>query len=144
MSKRDYYEVLGVSKNAPVDEIKTKYRKLAMQFHPDRNPDDKGSEEKFKEASEAYEILSDPQKRQRYDQFGHEGLRMGQDYSGFSNIQDIFSHFTDIFGGSSIFDDFFGGSQSRRRGSARRNIGERGSDLKIQLALTLEEIATGV
>ncbi|OGU96486.1 MAG: molecular chaperone DnaJ [Ignavibacteria bacterium RIFOXYC2_FULL_35_21] len=144
MSKRDYYDILGVSRNAGIDEIKTNYRKLAMQFHPDRNPGDKVSEEKFKEASEAYEILSDSDKRHRYDQYGHDGLRMGRDYSGFSNFDDIFSHFSDIFTGGSIFDDFFGTSSRGRGRSQRRPVGERGSDLKIQLHLTLEEIATGI
>lgn len=143
MSKRDYYEILGVDRNAGLDEIKSSYRKLALQFHPDRNPDNKESEEKFKEAAEAYEVLSDSDKRRRYDQFGHEGLRMGSDYGGFRNVEDIFSHFSDIFSGGSIFDDLFGGG-NRRRGSSRRSMAERGSDLKIKLPLTLEEIATGV
>ena len=140
MSKRDYYEVLGVSKSATQDEIKSAYRKLALKYHPDRNPDDAETENKFKEASEAYEVLSDPNKRQRYDQFGHDGLRGGADYSDFSNINDIFSHFGDIFGGS-IFDDFFGGSS--RRNGGRRNYRERGSDIKIKMPLTIEEIAFG-
>ena len=149
MGKKDYYEVLGVSRNAGIDEIKSNYRKLAMQFHPDRNPGDKASEEKFKEASEAYEVLSDSDKRQRYDRFGHDGLRMGRDYSGFSNIEDIFSHFSDIFtgggfGGGSIFDELFDfGSRGGRR-TQRRSMGERGSDLKINMPLSLEEIAGGV
>ena len=99
MAKRDYYEVLGVSKNATADEIKKAYRKLAMQYHPDRNPGDKEAEEKFKEAAEAYEILSNDEKRAKYDRFGHEGFQGGQDFHGFSNAQDIFSHFSDIFGG---------------------------------------------
>lgn len=143
MSKRDYYEVLGVSKSATVEEIKTSYRKLALKYHPDRNPDDKEAEDKFKEAAEAYEVLSDPTKRQRYDQFGHDGLRGGADYSHFTNINDIFSHFGDIFGGSSIFDDFFGGGSSRRQGR-RRTYGERGTDIQIKMPLTIEEIAFGV
>ena len=113
-----------------------------MQFHPDRNPDDKEAEEKFKEAAEAYEVLSHDEKKERYDRFGHEGVR-GSAYGsqGFSDINDIFSHFSDIFGGSSIFDDFFGGGQ-RQRG--RRSSGQPGSDLRVNLKLTLEEIATGV
>jgi molecular chaperone DnaJ len=138
MSKRDYYEVLGVEKTASKEELKKAYRKLAMQFHPDRNPDDKDAEEKFKEAAEAYEILSSDEKRANYDRFGHEGLRGGQ--QGFSDINDIFSHFSDIFGGASIFDDFFGGGQRRTR---RRTGGTPGSDLKVTLQLTLEEIAEG-
>src|SRR5262245_7747979 len=98
MSKRDYYETLGVSKSATADEIKSSYRKLAMKYHPDRNPGDKEAEEKFKEASEAYEVLSDETKRKRYDQFGHQGLRGGQDFHQYNNINDIFSQFGDIFG----------------------------------------------
>ncbi len=145
MSKRDYYEILGVSRNASIEEIKSAYRKLAMKYHPDRNPGNKEAEEKFKEATEAYEVLSDPEKRERYDRFGHEGLRSGYDYHTYTSIDDIFSAFSDIFGGfgSSIFDDFFGTSTRSRRTRAV-SIGERGSDLKIRLTLTLEEIATGV
>lgn len=138
--KRDYYEVLGVSRSASVDEVKKAYRKLALQFHPDRNPNNKEAEEKFKEATEAYEVLSDQQKRQRYDQFGHQGMRGGADYHTYSNFNDIFSQFGDIFGGSGIFEEMFGG-QSRR---GPRSTGEPGSDLRIRLKLTLEEIATGV
>lgn len=144
MTKRDYYEILGVGKSASTDEIKSAYRKLAMQFHPDRNPGNKEAEDKFKEAAEAYEVLSDSQKRSRYDQFGHQGVN-ATGFQGFDNINDIFSHFSDIFGGfggGSIFDDFFGtgGSSSRRRGSQ----GIPGSDMKISLKLTLAEIADGV
>jgi molecular chaperone DnaJ len=144
MAKRDYYEILGVSKNATKDDLKKAYRKLAMQYHPDRNPDDKASEEKFKEAAEAYEVLNDDNKRTQYDRFGHEGMRSGGYGSqGFSDINDIFSHFSDIFGGgSSIFDDFLGGNQRTRSG--RRSSGIPGSDLKVTLKLALEEIATGV
>lgn len=142
MGKRDYYEVLGVSKNASKDEIKKAYRKIAMENHPDRNPDNKEAEERFKEAAEAYEVLHDDEKRAKYDKFGHQGLRGGQDFHGFDNINDIFSHFSDIFGGS-IFDDFFGGSSTRSR-SRRRSGGTPGSDLRVTLKLTLEEIATGV
>ncbi|MEO6693566.1 MAG: DnaJ domain-containing protein, partial [Ignavibacteria bacterium] len=140
MTKRDYYEILSVTKTSTADEIKTSYRKLAMKHHPDKNPGDAASEEKFKELAEAYEILSDPNKRQRYDQFGHQGVNgAGQ---GFNNINDIFSQFGDIFGrggGGSIFDDFFGGS-----GGGRREQNNQGSDLKINLSMTLEEIAEGV
>jgi molecular chaperone DnaJ len=142
MVKRDYYEVLGVNRNATKDEIKKAYRKLAMQFHPDRNPANKESEEKFKEAAEAYEILSHDDKRNNYDRFGHEGVRgNGFGSNGFSSVNDIFSHFSDIFGGSSIFDEFFGGSQRGR--SRRRGSGTPGSDMRVTLKLTLEEIATG-
>ncbi len=141
MAKRDYYEILGVSKSATADEIKKAYRQMALKFHPDRNPGNKESEEKFKEAAEAYEVLSDSEKRQRYDQYGHDGLR-GAGQQGFTDVNDIFSHFGDIFGGG-IFDDVFGGNQrSRRRGP--RQEGSPGSDLRIKLTLTLEEIATGV
>ncbi len=142
MAKRDYYEVLGVEKNASKEELRKAYRKLAMQYHPDRNPDDKDAEEKFKEAAEAYEVLSHDEKKARYDRFGHEGVK-GSAYGsqGFSDINDIFSHFSDIFGGGSIFDDFFGSGQ-RQRG--RRSAGQAGSDLRVNLKLTLEEIATGV
>ncbi len=138
MSKRDYYEVLGVEKTASKEELRKAYRKLAMQYHPDRNPDDKDAEERFKEAAEAYEILSHDEKRANYDRFGHAGVRGGQ--QGFSDINDIFSHFSDIFGGASIFDDFFGGGQRRTR---RRTSGTPGSDLRVSLQLTLEEIAEG-
>jgi len=144
MTKRDYYEVLGVEKNASKDELKKAYRKLAMQYHPDRNPDNKEAEDKFKEAAEAYEILSDDDKKARYDRFGHEGVKTnGFGSQGFSDVNDIFSHFSDIFGGASIFDDFFGGTQQRGRGR-RRSTGTPGSDLRVTLKLTLEEIASGV
>jgi molecular chaperone DnaJ len=138
MAKRDYYEVLGVARNASVEDIKKSYRKLAMQFHPDRNPGDKSAEEKFKEAAEAYEVLSDGEKRRRYDQFGHEGMRRGSDVHDFGNMNDIFSAFGDIFGGT-MFDEMFGGG-GRSRG---RSGPMQGSDLKIRLPLTLEEIAAG-
>lgn len=141
--KRDYYDVLGVSRSASIDEIKKAYRQLAMKYHPDRNPNNKEAEDKFKEAAEAYEVLSDQDKRARYDRFGHEGLRQ-QDFGGFTNVNDIFSHFSDIFGfggGGSIFDEVFGGGRGR---SQRSQSGTPGSDLKVRLALTLEEIATGV
>jgi len=143
MAKRDYYEVLGVDRNADLATIKSAYRKLALKYHPDRNPDDKQAEEKFKEATEAYEVLSDSDKRARYDRYGHDGVKMGQDFGRYTDINDIFSAFGDIFGGGSIFDEFFGGSTSRRR-SERRSAGERGSDIRIKLPLSLEEIAQGV
>lgn len=135
--KKDYYELLGVSRNASIDEIKKAYRKLAIQYHPDRNPGDKTAEEKFKEIAEAYAVLSDQEKRRRYDQFGHAGMSGQQGFGGFSNIEDIFSAFGDIFGGGSPFDSFFGGGRRRTR---RTN---RGGDLQIKLKLSLEEIATG-
>lgn len=147
MTKRDYYEVLGVSRTASQDEIKKAYRKLAMQFHPDKNPD-KGAEDKFKEASEAYEVLSDNDKRHKYDQYGHEGLRQGVDVHGYTNINDIFSNFSEIFGsggfGGGIFDEVFGGAAGARTRSRAQQSGIPGSDLKIRLALSLEEIATGI
>ncbi|MEI7812484.1 MAG: molecular chaperone DnaJ [Ignavibacteria bacterium] len=143
MKKRDYYEVLGIEKNASKEDIKKAYRKLAMQHHPDRNPDDKESEDKFKEAAEAYEILSHDEKRAKYDRFGHNGLKGNQDFQGFSNINDIFSHFSDIFsggsGGGSILEDLFGGQQQQRG----RRRGTQGSDLKVTLKLPFEEIAVG-
>ncbi|MFH0736350.1 MAG: molecular chaperone DnaJ [bacterium] len=148
MSKRDYYEILGVDKKSTKDELKKAYRKAAMQFHPDRNPGDKESEEKFKEAAEAYEVLSSDEKRAKYDKFGHNGLRGGQDFHGYNDVNDIFSNFSDIFGsafggggGGSIFDDIFnGGGSSRTR---QKTGGSPGTDLKINLKLTLEEIAAG-
>ncbi len=143
MAKRDYYEILGISKNAGKDEIKKAYRKIAMQYHPDRNPDNKEAEEKFKEAAEAYEVLSDDDKKAKYDRFGHEGLRGGQDFHGFSNINDIFSQFSDIFGGGSIFDDIFGSGRGGGSRGRRRSSGIPGSDLRVTIKLKLEEIATG-
>lgn len=141
MSKRDYYEILGVSKNASADEIKKAYRKTAMQFHPDRNPGDKAAEEKFKEAAEAYEVLSDNDKRAKYDRFGHQAFQ-GAAGGGFhnTNMEDIFSHFGDIFG-DGMFGSFFGGN-SQARGS--RGTGARGSNLRIKLKLNFAEIANGV
>lgn len=143
MSKRDYYDILGVAKGASVEEIKKAYRKLAIKYHPDKNPDDKSAEEKFKEAAEAYEVLSSPEKRQRYDQFGHAGVG-GAAGGGFGgggmNMEDIFSQFGDIFGGGgSPFDSFFGGGGQSRGG---RRVAK-GSNLRIKVKLTLEEIANG-
>jgi molecular chaperone DnaJ len=143
MSKRDYYEILGISKSASADEIKKAYRKVAMQYHPDRNPGDKSAEEKFKEAAEAYEVLSDSDKRAQYDRFGHAGVggAGGRGYGGGMNMDDIFSQFGDIFG-DDLFGSFFGGGQ--RGGSRPRARGVRGSNLRIKLKLTYEEIAKGV
>jgi len=140
MAKRDYYEVLGVSKNASDNEIKRAYRRMAMKYHPDKNPDDKEAENKFKECAEAYEVLSDPEKRQRYDRFGHEGLRgIGmRDYTHM-RWQDIGSIFEDIFG----FDDFFSGIFGTRSRRARRGGPTRGYDLETTVELTLNDIAKG-
>ncbi len=141
--KRDYYEVLGVSKNAPQDEIKKAYRKVAMQYHPDRNPGDKSSEEKFKEAAEAYEILNDPDKKVQYDRFGHNAFgpgRGGQGGGAGMNMDDIFSQFGDIFG-DDAFGSFFGGGG--RRSSGGRSTGTRGSNLRVKLKMNYEEIAKG-
>jgi molecular chaperone DnaJ len=143
MSKRDYYEILGVAKGAAQDEIKKAYRKVAMQYHPDRNPGDKTAEEKFKEAAEAYEVLSDEEKRAQYDRFGHAGVSgngRGGYGGGNANMEDIFSQFGDIFG-DDLFGGFFGG---RRGGGGQRTRGVRGSNLRIKLKLNYEEIAKGV
>lgn len=137
--KRDYYEVLGVGKSASEGEIKKAYRKLALKYHPDKNPDDKDAEEKFKEAAEAYEVLSDNEKRQRYDRFGHAGVggAAGGGYGGGMNMDDIFDQFGDIFGGA--FGGGFGGGQ---RGGGRSRA-SRGSNLRVKIKMTLEEIASG-
>lgn len=145
MAKRDYYEILGVGKDADATAIKKAYRKMALQHHPDRNPDNKEAEDKFKEAAEAYEVLSDEQKRARYDRYGHAGVSNngGGGFSGGGmTMEDIFSQFGDIFGdGGSPFDSFFRGGAG---GGTRRSAGQRGSNLRIKIALTLEEIAAGV
>ncbi|MEI9810198.1 MAG: molecular chaperone DnaJ [Bacteroidota bacterium] len=146
MSKRDFYEILGVQKGASADEIKKAYRKVAMQYHPDRNPGDKAAEEKFKEAAEAYEILSDTDKKAQYDRYGHAGVsgnsRSGGGFSGGGmNMEDIFSQFGDVFG-DDVFGNFFGGGQRGRGG--QRSRGVRGSNLRVKLKLTYEEIAKGV
>jgi len=139
MSKRDYYDILGVARGADAAEIKSAYRKLAIKYHPDKNPDNKEAEEKFKEAAEAYEILSNPEKRQRYDQFGHAGnSASGFGGGGGMNMDDIFSQFGDIFGGGNPFESFFGGGS---RGGGRRV--QKGSNLRIKVKLTLDEIAKG-
>ncbi len=147
MSKRDFYDILGVTKNASAEEIKKAYRKLAIKYHPDKNPDDKSAEDKFKEAAEAYEILSNPEKKQRYDQYGHAGVGGAGGGGGYGgggmNMEDIFSQFGDIFGsgGGSPFDSFFGGGGQSRGGGGRRVA--KGSNLRIKVKLTLEEIANG-
>ncbi|MGN6419686.1 MAG: molecular chaperone DnaJ [Pseudobacter sp.] len=143
--KRDYYEILGVAKGSSQDEIKKAYRKVAMQYHPDRNPGDKAAEEKFKEAAEAYEVLSDQDKRAQYDRFGHAGVNgNGRGFGGGGqNMDDIFSQFGDIFG-DDIFGNFFGGGGGGGRRGGQRSRGVRGSNLRIKLKLTYEEIAKGV
>ena len=146
MAKRDYYETLGVGRGATEDEVKKAYRQLALKYHPDRNPNNKEAEEKFKEATEAYEVLGNGDKRRRYDQFGHEGMRPGADFHGYRDINDIFSSFSEIFGGGigdSMFDEVFGGRRGRGRSRAQES-GTPGTDLKVRLKLSLEEIAGGV
>ena len=141
--KRDYYEILGITKSASAEEIKKSYRKVAMQYHPDRNPGDKTAEEKFKEAAEAYEVLSNADKRAQYDRYGHAAVNNGR--GGFNgggmNMDDIFSQFGDVFG-DDIFGSFFGGR--RGGGGSSRSHGIRGSNLRIKIKLTYEEIAKGV
>src|SRR5690606_7075050 len=141
MAKRDYYEILGVSKSASAEEIKKAYRKMALKYHPDKNPGDKEAEEKFKEAAEAYEVLSDGNKKARYDQYGHAGVGgaagggFGGGFSGGGmNMEDIFSQFGDIFGGH-----FGGGFGQQQRGPRRM----KGSDLRIRVKLNLEEMMNG-
>ena len=149
MEKRDYYEVLGVQKNASADEIKKAYRKKAIQYHPDKNPGDKEAEEKFKEAAEAYEVLSNPDKRARYDQFGHAGMSgaagnggpFGGDFSGGMSMDDIFSMFGDIFGGRGGFSGGFGGGFGGSNGGIRQH---RGTDLRVKVKVSLQDVANGV
>ena len=141
MGKEDYYNVLGVDRDAGPDDIKRAYRKLALKYHPDKNQGNKEAEEKFKIAAEAYEVISDPDKRRRYDQYGHEGLR-GGDSRGFGNFEDIFDAFGDIFGGGgggggSIFEDFFGGG-------GRRQAEKRGASLRCDIAIDFKDVATGI
>lgn len=148
--KRDYYEVLGVQKNATADEIKKAYRKLAIKYHPDKNPDDKDAEEKFKEAAEAYEVLSNDEKRQKYDQFGHsmgpQGFGGGGGFysSGGMSMEDIFAQFGDIFGGHFNMGGGFGGATGGRQTRRAQRPQRRGSDLRITVKLTLADIANGV
>lgn len=143
MAKKDCYEILGVSKGASVDEIKKAYRKLALKYHPDKNPDDKEAEERFKEATEAYSILSDKDARAKYDQFGYAAFDQGAGAGGFRGFSGDFSGFEDIFGdlfGSDIFSSFFGGAF----GGASAGRGQRGRDLKYTLNIKFEEAAFGV
>lgn len=142
MAKKDYYEVLGVSKSADAAELKKAYRKLAVQFHPDRNPDDKAAEDKFKEAAEAYEVLSDADKKAKYDRYGHAGVDGQGGFSGGGmTMDDIFSQFGDVFGDSG-FGSFFGGGGGGAASGRQR--GQKGTNLRIKVSLTLEEIAHGV
>jgi molecular chaperone DnaJ len=138
MAKQDYYEILGISKGASAAEIKKAYRKMALKYHPDKNPDDKVAEEKFKQAAEAYEVLSDPDKKSRYDQFGHQAFEGAGGFGGGGmNMEDIFSQFGDIFGGA------FGGTGFSGFGGSRQRV-VKGSNLRIRVNLTLEDIANGV
>ena len=135
--KEDYYKILGVSKSASASEIKKAYRKKALQYHPDKNPGDANAEQQFKNAAEAYEILSDQQKRQQYDQFGHAAFEGGQGFgSGGMNMEDIFSQFGDIFGGNNPFESFFGGGRTSSRPRA-------GADLKVKIVVSYKDIVNG-
>ncbi len=143
-TQRDYYEILGVERDSSSDDIKRAYRKRAMKFHPDRNPGDAEAEEKFKEAAEAYQILSDDEKRRMYDQYGHQGVNQNMGGRGFGSFEEIFSAFGDIFGsagqgGGSIFDEFFGFGGGRQAGAQRR----RGASLKCEISISLPEAAQG-
>lgn len=142
MSKRDYYEVLGVAKGASQDEIKKAYRKIAIKYHPDKNPDDKEAEEKFKEAAEAYDVLSNPEKKERYDRFGHAGVGGAGGFGGGAggmNMEDIFSNFGDIFG-DDMFGSFFGGQQ---RGGGGRGRGSRGANLRVKIKMSFLDVVNG-
>jgi molecular chaperone DnaJ len=134
--KEDYYKILGVSKSASASEIKKAYRKMAVKHHPDKNPGDKAAEDKFKEAAEAYDVLSNPEKKSKYDQFGHQAFQNGGSGFGGMNMDDIFSQFGDIFGGFGGFSGFGG------RGQGRRVL--KGSNLRLKVSLTLDEICNGV
>jgi len=147
MTKRDFYEVLEVSKGANQTEIKKAYRKVAMKYHPDRNPGDKEAEEKFKEAAEAYEVLSHPDKKAKYDRFGHAGMQGAGGYGGAGGMgmDDIFSNFGDIFGGEDIFSSFFGGGAGAggARGGRQRSRGVKGTNLRVRIKMNFKEIAHG-
>lgn len=142
-AKRDYYDILGIPRNSSAEDIKKAYRKMAIKYHPDKNPGDKEAEEKFKESAEAYEVLSNAEKRRRYDQYGHQGAGFGGGGGGFGgggmSMEDIFEQFGDVFGGHNPFESFFGGARSS--GGRRVN---RGSNLRIKIKLNLEEIVKGV
>ena len=142
MAKRDFYDILGVSKNASAEEIKKAYRKMAIKYHPDKNPGNKEAEESFKEAAEAYDILSTPAKKQKYDQYGHQGMGGGGNYSGGAgfSMDDIFSQFGDVFGDDNAFGSFFGGGGGSRGGSRHHS----GSNIRIKIKLTLAEMRSGV
>ena len=143
MAKRDYYDILGVSKGSGQDEIKKAYRKVALKHHPDRNPDNKEAEDKFKEAAEAYDVLGNEEKRRKYDQFGHQAFGAGAGGGGFGgNMNDIFDMFGDIFGGGGGQGGGFGGFGGFGGGGQRRQA--KGSNLRVKVKLTLEEIAEGV
>jgi len=147
MAKRDYYEVLGVDKNAAEDVIKKAYRKMAIKYHPDKNPGNKEAEEKFKEAAEAYDVLGNPEKRQRYDQYGHAGMGAGaQGFGGGAgmSMDDIFSQFGDLFGGHFGGGSFFGGGSGFGGGGSSRRRANRGTDLRVKVKLSLKDIAHGV
>lgn len=143
MAKRDYYDVLGVSKDASEAELKKAYRKMALKYHPDKNPDNKEAEDKFKEAAEAYEVLNNPEKKSRYDQFGHQGMGGASGFGGQGgmSMDDIFSHFGDIFGGA--FGGGFSGGFAGQSGGGRRRV-NKGSNLRVKVRLSLKEIANGV
>lgn len=147
MAKRDFYDILGISKGASADEIKKAYRKMAIKYHPDKNPDDKEAEAKFKEAAEAYEVLSNPEKRQRYDQFGHAGMSGAAGGGGFGgggmNMEDIFEQFGDIFGGAFGGRGGFGGFGGGGGGGRGRRV-FKGSNLRVRVKVTLEDVANGV
>ena len=135
--KEDYYKTLGVSKSASSGEIKKAYRKMAIKYHPDKNPNDKAAEDKFKEAAEAYEVLSNPDKKAKYDQFGHQAFQNGgAGFSGGMNMEDIFSQFGDIFGGNNPFESFFSGGRSS-------SMARSGGDIKIKINVTYKEIVSG-